>query len=306
MHARGFQGLSLALGALLALGAASPKARPSGPKLPKVSLKEVVESRCSGDLGLGPMDSALAVSLKLEGDGLDAYTSGRVLVKEARDDAGRSLLANDPEPPPFRDHGFGSLSLSVAAPPRAARAFSASGTVELFAPGRDPAAVVKVPNALRKLDVPLASPGLTAAKVQVTPLSKARHAEEQKKRSGEEAAARFRQQMKKDGIPDAQIDKMIEMRNELMKAFGSDDSEYSVVLAASPKDFERIQSVKFLGADGEETHSPSMSGGTDGITATRAYSFEKDPGPNVTIVFTLLTEKARLSVPFALRNVPLP
>lgn len=307
MRAYRFRSLSLALGAFLALGAAPPpKKNPPGPKLPKVVLKEVVETRAFGDLGLGPIDSALSISLGLEGEKTDAYTSGRVLVKEARDDPGRSLLPADAEAPAFSDLRFGGLRIDLDAPPRTARTFSASGTVELFNPGRDPAAVVKVPNALRKLDAPLASPGLAAAKVRVTPLSKARYAEEQKKQASEEVAARFREEMKAKGVPEETVAKMLELRKELLAAMSSEEAAFSVTLAAKPEDFEKIQSVTFLDGKGEEVDSPSMTGGTDGITATRDYGFEKDPGPNLTIVFTVLTEKAKLSVPFAFENVPLP
>ncbi len=178
--------------------------------------------------------------------------------------------------------------------------------MELFAPEKDPAAVVKVPNALWKLDTPLDSSGLAAAKLQITPLSKARYTEELKKQHGEEANARFRAEMKKDGIPEEQIEKMLRLREELGKAFDSDEAAYAAYLLAKPDDFHRIQAVTFFGADGREIHSPTSTGGSDGITMTRAYAFAENPGPNVTIVFTLLTDKAKLSIPFALKNLPLP
>lgn len=302
MRVRGFLSVSFALGALLALGAAPPpKKSPPGPKLPKVVLKELVDDRYGG----GENKSGLVLVLKLEGEGTDAYPAGRALVKEARDDSGRSLLPEKPETPSFSDLGFGGLRVELAAPPRSARSVSVSGTVELFAPKKDPAAVVKVPNALAKLDVPLASPGLSAAKVAVTPLSKARYAEELKKQSGPEATARFREAMKAEGKTDEQISMMLEMRDQFAKAFGSGDSEHTVVLMAKNEDFERIQDVKLIGPDGQELRG-GMTGSSDGVTKTRCYALPQAPDPSTTLVFTLYTDKARVSVPFALKGVRLP
>ena len=137
MRAHGFRSLSLALGALLALGAAPPpKKAPPGPKLPMVVLKELVDDRYGG----GENESGLVLVLKLEGEGTDAYPAGRALVKEARDDSGRSLLPEKPKTPPFSDLGYGGLRVDLVAPPRSARSVNVSGTVELFAPKNDPGA----------------------------------------------------------------------------------------------------------------------------------------------------------------------
>ena len=154
--------------------------------------------------------------------------------------------------------------------------------------------------------MPLVSPGLAAAKIQVTPLSKARYAEELKKQDGEEAVARFRQQMKAEGSSDEEIAKMLEVRAAFMKAFSADESEHAVILLARAEDMLKIQAVTFLGADGQAMQSGGSSGGSDGIMATRRYELQAAPDPNMTLVFTLFTDKARVSVPFALKNVPLP
>jgi hypothetical protein len=266
-----------------------------------VVLKELVDDRYGG----GENESGLVLVLKLEGEGTDAYPAGRALVKEARDDSGRSLLPEKPKTPLYSDLGYGGLRVDLVAPPRSARSVNVSGTVELFAPKNDPAAVVKAPNALAKLDVPLASPGLSAARIAVTPLSRARYAEELKRQSGPEATARLREAMKAEGKTDEEISRMLEMRDEFVKVFGSADSEHTVVLMAKNEDFERIQDVKLIGPDGQELRG-DMTGSSDGITKTRCYALPKAPDPGTTIVFTLYTEKARVAVPFELKSVKLP
>ncbi len=303
MRVHGFRTLSLALGALLALGAAGPPKEASpDPTLPKVVLKELVDDRYGG----GKTESGLILALKIEGEKLEDYPAGRALVNDARDDTGRSLLPKEPANPRFGEMIFSPLRLDLVAPPRSARSVSVSGTVELFAPKKDPGAVVKVPKALLALDRPLVSPGLSAAKIEVTPLSKGRYVEELKKQNGEEALARFRQEMKARGKSDEQITTMLEMRAAVVKAFSADESRHAVILMARNEEMLKIQAVTLLGADGQEIRSGGSSGGSDGVTATRRYDLKEAPDPNLTLVFTLYTDKARVSVPFELKNVPLP
>ena len=304
MRARGFRSLTVALGALLALGAAPPpkKKDPPGPKLPKVVLREIVDDRYRG----GKTESGLILALKLDKEDLAEFPAGRALLKEARDDSGRSLAPAKPASPRFGDLRMSPLRVDLVAPARAARSVTVSGTVELFAPRRDPAAVVKVPKALARLDQPLVSPGLAAAKLEVTPLSKSRYAEELKKQNGPEAKARFREAMKAEGRTDEEVAEMLEMHEALSKFIGDDEGKPAVTLLLRHEDVEKIQEVKFLGADGVELASGGMSGASDGVMATRSYTLQNPPGPDTTIVFTLLTEKARVSVPFTMKDVPLP
>lgn len=310
MRADGLRSLSLALGALLALGAAPPPkmgaSRPNqgapATRLPKVVLEDLVDDRYAG----GAQTSGLIAVLKLEGKGADDYPAGRAFVKEARDDTGRSLLPEKRSTPRFRKLNGGSgLRVDLVAPPRSARTVSLSGTVELFVPKKDPACVVKVPNALAKLDVPLVSPGLAAAKMQVTPLSKARYAEEVEKQRSPEAAARLRQLLKADGMTDREISRILEMSDESDKPSDSSGSGHVVVLMVKNQDFERIQDVRLIGRDGQELLG-DWSTDSDGINVTRCWELKNEPDPQTVIVFTLYTDKARSTVPFALKDVVLP
>ena len=207
MSTFGFRSRFLTLGALLALGATGSPLFAQTP--PKVALKEIVDDRYGG----GKTEGGLVVVLELAGSDLESYPAGRAFLKAATDDSGRSLLPKKPAEPSFSDLKFSSgLRLDLVSPPRGSRSVTVSGTVELFAPKKDPAAVVKVPKALKKLDVPLDAPGLRAAKLQVTPLSEARYAEEQKKQESPEAKERFRKQMKAEGMSDEEIEAAFELR----------------------------------------------------------------------------------------------
>jgi hypothetical protein len=306
MSARGFRTLPLWLGGVLALGTApAPGGALPDTKPPKVVLKEVLDSRKGGNAPPGE----LVVVLKLEGEDLDAIAGARTLLKDARDDSGRSLLpAVVPTSPLFADLRMSPspLEVNLVAPPASARSLSVSGAVELFVPGRDPNAVARVLNALKRLDEPLVSPGLEAAGIRVTPLSRARYAAEQKKQVGKEATDRIRNQRKADGWTDEEISEHLASRKQYVKALGSGAPGHAVVLLARNEDFLKIHSVRFLRPDGTEIPDGAMFGSHDGVLGTRRYAVGEAPGSETTIVFTLITGKATVSVPFALKDVPLP
>lgn len=271
---------------------------------PAVALGRVTDHR----LALGVTTGFLGVDLKLAGERLDAYRAARVLLKDARDDSGRSLLPGKKREPGFEDlpGSDPSIRVSLENPPRRARSFSLSGSVQLFEPGRDPGAVVTVEKALARLGKKLSSRGLKKAKIVVTPLSKTRYLEELKKqRPDEKKLAQIREEAKEEGMSNEQVDAVL----ELAKAFegiGGEVPEGAVLLAGKAADFERIHSVKILGRDGKELPVRFSSGGSDGTTATRRYDLDAPPGPEASLVFTILTEEARVLVPFEFLEVPLP
>ena len=184
-----------ALGAVVALGVAPPA---FGQSNVKVVVSEVTDDRISEGFSTG----GLGVTLNLEGEGLDAVKSARILVKDAKDDKGKSLLVPKADKPAFRDRNVngGALEVSLENPPRSAASVRLSGIAELFVPGRDPNAVVKVPGFLARLDKPVASKGLKAAKVDVTVLSKEGYLAEMKKNKlDDKKIAEIRAEGKKHG-----------------------------------------------------------------------------------------------------------
>jgi hypothetical protein len=175
-----------------------------------------------------------------------------------------------------------------------------------FAPKRDPNAVVTVENALAKPNKPLSSKGLKASKVEVSVLSKERWVEEQKKQKpSEKELAKMRAETKKQGASDQEIDAAIELAKGLSEAFGG-VPENGVILSGSRAGMELIQSVKILGPDGEEIHVSSTTSQGNKKTKTMILEASKPVPENASLRFTLLTAKARFTVPFELKDVPLP
>ncbi len=222
----------------------------------RVFAADVTDSRFSG----GHQRGSLALKVKVRGDGMEGVTALRFHLSDARDDLGNVLLPEERKPPEFRDvRGEAAQEqLSFRNPAREASAFRVSGRLELFIPGRDPNAVVKVPRALSTPGRPLPSPGLKAAGVRVIVLSRA-------------------------GLP-----------------------ENAVALRGRTADVRRILSIRILRSDGKEIPVGSRGWMSDEEeTLMRLEATEAVP-KNASLVFTILTEKARAEVPFDLKEIPLP
>jgi len=269
----------------------------------KVELDEVTDNRVTA----GAWSGSLELRVKLQGGAvLEKANAARILIKEARDDRG-TLLSDGSKPPDFmpREYNSGTLQVSVGSPARAASSVKIKGTVELFVPTRDPNSIVKIDKALSKLDAPLSSKALKAAKVTITPLSPAGYAASKKANQlDEKKIAEIRAEGKKQGVAEAEI----EMAIELAKAFENLDGdlpENAVILSGTKSDFDRIFRVEILGADGKPINTGSRSTSTRGESTVMTIQPSEPPPPNATLEIYLLTDKSRVSSPFEL-NITLP
>jgi hypothetical protein len=267
-----------------------------------VEVDEVIDNRLSA----GVMVGSLELRVNLNGTGLDKASAARVLVKEARDDKGNALSTeriNDDFTP--REVNSGMLQFSVGSPARAASSVTLKGTVELFVPGRDPNASIKIDKALAKLDAPLSSPKLKSAKLTVTPLSPEGHAAWMNKHKLDESKiAELRAEGKRRGVDD----KEIEMAIEMAKAFDGMDAslpEGSVILAGTKSDFERINRVELVGSDGQQLDVNSRSTSTRGEDAVMTLQPSQTLPANAALQLYVLTAKSKMSFPFELKvNLP--
>jgi hypothetical protein len=263
-----------------------------------VEVDEVIDNRMSA----GVMVGSLEFRVKLTGTGLDKATAARVTVKDARDDKGNALsterMSDDFAP---RDYNSGLVQFSVGTPARAASSVTLKGTVELFVPGRDPNAVVKVDKALAKLDAPLSNAKLKSAKLSLTPLSRDGYSAWQNQHKLDEAKVeQIRAEGKKRGVDE----KEIEMAIEMAKAFETMDAslpEGTVILAANSADFDRIFRVEILGSDGKPVDVGSRSTSSRGDDAVMTLQPQTPPPANAALQLYILTPKATMSFPFQLK-----
>jgi Tfp pilus assembly protein PilN len=179
------------------------------------------------------------------------------------------------------------------------------GTVELFVPSRDPNATVKIDKALAKLDAPLSSKALKAAKVSITPMSRTGYAEAQKARKLDATKIEaIRAEAKKQGVPEAEMEMAIELA-KAMESMDDDVPENAVILSGTKADFDRIFRVEILGADGKPLETSGRSTSTRGDSSVMTLMPSTPPPPNASLQIFLLTDKSRVSSPFDL-NVTLP
>jgi hypothetical protein len=244
----------IAIGAILAICSVRPSLLAQADV--RVLAGDVTDARYSG----GDRAGGLSLKVKVRGDGMDGVEAFRFLLAEARDDLGNSILPEKRDPPAFRDvrGDRAEESLSLRNPAREASSFSVSGRVELFVPGRDPDAVVKVARALARPDRPLSSPGLTAAHVKLTVLPRAGRPQE-----------------------------IVSLRGRTV-------------------DFDGIRSIRILRSDGAEIRVVARSWWSDSGETVMTLEASEPVPENASLVFALLTSRSRVSVPFELKEIPLP
>ena len=182
-----------------------------------------------------------------------------------------------------------------------------SGTADLFVPGRDQNSVVKVPGFLARMGKPVASKGLKAAKVDVTVLSKERYVEERKKnRLDEKKIATIRAEAKERGMKDEEIAAMIEMAKAFDEMGESDLPEHGLYLQVPKASEEKIQEWWLETPSGERIETGGYSSRTDEDVVLLQIDVKRALPKDAVLVLSLFTEKAIVSVPFDIKEVPLP
>ncbi|MEO8216317.1 MAG: hypothetical protein ABI718_04470 [Acidobacteriota bacterium] len=270
----------------------------------KVALDEVVDDRFSE----GPLRGSLQVGFTIDGKDIERVSAARIIIKEAADDRGQSLVLKG-DPPDFspRDINGGKLSVRLANPSRRSKSVNLKGAVELFVPSRDPAARVRVEKPLSQLDKPLTTKGLRAAKLNVTLLSRQKYNEKMKSQKLDATGiAEIRARGKAEGASEEEINKAIELIKALQELGGGEVPEGAVVISASSNDLDRIHRVEILGADGQPMNIVSRRTSSFGKEATMILQPSEPPSAKAVLEFQLLTDKARVLVPFDMKNVALP
>ena len=269
-----------------------------------VNVVEVVDNRISEGVMLGGVE----IYAELTGSGLDKASAARLLVKEAKDDRGNDLKTKA-DPPEFqgRDVNAGRMSISLKQPPRDASSIRVKGTIELFTPARDPNAIIKIDNALAKLDAPLSAKKLKDAKLSITPLSPVGYAEMKKKQKITEAdIERLRKEAKEKGASDEELELAIGFARAMNEMDAGPLPDGTVVLSGLAKDFDRIHKIELLDGGGNPIHIGGQQKSTRGDNVLVLLHPSEAPPANASLRLTLLTDKSKMSVPFELKNVQLP
>jgi hypothetical protein len=263
-----------------------------------------IEDQRSTDSRMG----GLTVELKLTGAALKDIKAVRTRIQSAKDNVGTDLYKpgkeeKAPEFEEFSENRHPGPKFSLANPSRDATSIEVNGEVELFMPSRDPGTVQKFPKAFAKPDKPIASPALKSAKVEITPLSSATYKDRQKK--GRPTPDQIREEGKKRGMSEADIQEAIKMMDALAALGGEEPGDSSVLLETKDPD-GRIISIEVAGPDGKELHAGARSSAGGREAKLVKIDLDGKPPADAVLVVTLRTPKSVVSVPMKWKEVALP
>jgi predicted pyridoxine 5'-phosphate oxidase superfamily flavin-nucleotide-binding protein len=278
--------------------------------LPLVGAEDVriaagtVEDQRHSDARMG----GLTIELKLTGGALSQVKALRAKVKSARDDLGANLLASakDEKLADFDEFALDRRpgpSLRLSSPSREASTIDVAGELELFLPSRDPDTTVRIDSFLGRADKPISVPAIKTARVEITPLSVAAYTARQQ--AGRPKKEDLVAEGKKQGVSEAEIDKMLSLVEAFTSLGGEEPTETSVLLATKDPD-GRIMSLDVVGADGAELHANSRSSQGGRESRLVKIDLSSKPPADAALLVTLRTAKSVVTIPLNLKGVALP
>jgi hypothetical protein len=240
--------------------------------------------------------AGLEVELKLTGEAAGGARGARALVEKAVDDTGRNLVKEGGRPADFeKASGQGSpvLKLDLRNPARRAKSVhEISGSIEVFLPDRDPAAVASADRFLSRMDRPIAAPALKAAQTEVTVVSRKTYDAEKKKDD-----ERKKKESESAGIAGA----MVSAFSGLFEGLFGDIGENDVLVRVTDPE-KKVFGVEVFDAGGKRIDdSGSMKVGEFWIV-----KFTEKLPADASLRIYLMTPKALVTAPFSLKDVALP
>ncbi|MDQ2871378.1 MAG: hypothetical protein M3S32_11580 [Acidobacteriota bacterium] len=293
-----------------ALAPAASAASALAPPKIQVIVDSVFDRRTTSDFP-GP---ELAITFKLEGEDAGAVLSARANVARAVDDTGKNLAdasgkramqgegwqqsrENDPPTP----------RIILGSPTRKARTLtSVEGVLEVYLPGRDPAATVKIDRVMARKDKPLASAALASQRVRIQVLSKAGLEKEKARAEAAkkaEAARKKKKSPKKSDtlgmevLAEGMADALVSVFERLFSNVGEND----LILKVDDPG-KKIFSFDLAGPDG----APIQTYGTTDLEGYRIVRVFEPIPESATLQVRLKTARSFGEVPFSLSNVKLP
>ncbi len=291
----------------------APAVKGVAPVAPKVSLpapeilvgmEKLIETRTGGSF------DGTSVYLSMAGKDATGIKAARAVVRKATDDLGNDLsgshrsrgddfaFAREGQPP--------LVTLELGLAPRKATKLSATATLEVFLPERDPAGRVDVADFKGKRDKPLSVPALKAQKVELTLYTKAGLEAAKAKVEAEEKA---KQKAKAKGGKKKAEDGLEQMAESIGSAMASmienllfSVAEQDVALRVKDPD-GRIFTFEVLGPDGKPLRSYGVLGSDSEFRVIKMGG----PVPDGSTLRVFLKSPATLvEVPFTLADVVLP
>lgn len=247
----------------------------------------------------GEFNNQLKVEIKLMGDELDSAEKIRINIAQAVDDTGLDLIRKErfSNEDDFRDldknnAGENKIDIKLMKPSMKATAIKElSGEIELYCPGKDPEATIKVEQFMKNLGKRIDNPSLRRLQVKLTVFDKKTYEEFAKK----EAAA-------KERAARSNVAKQLVLAvTNLFDAITETLSKNPVIIKLKDPQ-SRIMGLRFYSASGQKIAHNLWSSGGD----IQTYSFNNPMPADAAMVIMLKTDKAIQKIPVKFTDIPLP
>jgi len=257
----------------------------------------------------------LDVQLKINGEALVGAKGIRVSVSKALDDTGKNLIKEEKQVKRFEEldsgnQGEAKIEIELKSPERRAMVVQeVSGSIDVFAPQKDPKSIIAVPAFLKIIGKPISSPALKSAGVEVVVWTK--EIFEARKKAEEARLKKEMDEKTKKAEQSGKLEDALELLGEgLAKAFGSMFSSFAEMEENDIAFNVTDPGSKLINIDIEdETGKPIERNGRmtiGGDPRTMIYNFKQKLPATARIRLYVLTPRSVITIPFKLTGIRLP
>jgi hypothetical protein len=248
--------------------------------------------------------AAVVITVELPKIKTGDVSASRVILREATDENGSSLLEESDQEVPMQNNGalmYSSdttspftLNLQLKSPSSRSVTMvkSVRGEMELYMPGRDPNSTATIPKFMTMQGKAVANKALKANGIEVSIVSPAQFEAEKKK-----LAEKRRVEAKAEGYDEASLAGVVE---SFLSMFFTPQESDIVLKVKDPQ--KKIQEIVYVDAKGER--KPAMMREEEGFTVLSTWS--EKPGADWTMKVNMKTSKNVTRHPFELTNIKLP
>lgn len=251
--------------------------------------------------------AGLEIELKVFGELLSDAKAIRLKVDTAVDETGKNIIKDDQSQPEFNelsesDQNVAKVSLKLKNPARQAMTIrEIAGSFEFFVPSKDPASSIAITNIPKVIGLPVTSPALKAAGIEITLWNKAQF--DARKKIEEDKLKKAQTKAKQAKTEDEVTRALAEVFGSLFASLGNMDEDDVALQVKDPQ--SKIVAIEFQDANGNPISSGRMSMGNS-AEQTRVYDFREKLSADASLKIYVMTAKSVVKAPFKISNIPLP
>lgn len=253
-------------------------------------VEEITDTRSAGGYS-----SDLKIKLKPIGDDVMEATALKVMVTEAIDDTGKSLINDEKTKDSdfvFPGGSFGYTEIELKNPKRRSTTIKKlTADVALYNPEKDSSAIAVISDFVKKENEELVHKSLANSNVKIRIISKLKY---------EELKSKNEEQLKKEGAMSGLAQEMMNALGSLFGGFMQVDENSIILLVSDPE--SKIIKIEFLDENAKKiTTDGSMQSGDN-----RVYNFKEKLPDSSKLRIYLETKKSISFTKATLNDIALP